>query len=283
QPDRVIFRPGQTLELTGKNPWIKPDTDPSLEQRHAPADNIVEAVDSNQSFVNLAHARVRYSTTNPSVATVSPSGKLRAVSVGVTAVNVTVDGVTGSTPIVVQQPLKITGGDAGMHTATTRPSNTTTSSNARSAGARSSSKHSATASHPAAKRPKVAVTVGSRSAAHGRSMVTAGPARTGRVASPASNDSAQRIVAPGSTFTASATLRDPRGAAPLKNVRLRLVAPRDWLVEPISPTRFARVNPGHSATTRWHVTVPSSARGGVKTLTVVANFRSASGPADATA
>ncbi len=112
QPDQVIFRPGQTLELTGKNPWIKPDTDPSLEQRHAPADNIVEAVDNNQSFVNLAHAKVSYSTTNPRVATVSPSGKLRAVSVGVTAVNVTVDGVTGSTPIVVKQPLKVMSGDA---------------------------------------------------------------------------------------------------------------------------------------------------------------------------
>jgi hypothetical protein len=43
------------------------------------------------------------------------------------------------------------------------------------------------------------------------------------------------------------------------------------------------VNPGHSVHTTWHVTVPSGAKGGVKTLTVVANFRSASGPADATA
>ncbi|HEY3944464.1 MAG TPA: glycoside hydrolase family 3 C-terminal domain-containing protein, partial [Solirubrobacteraceae bacterium] len=281
QPDQVIFRPGQTLELTGKNPWIKPDTDPSLEQRHAPADNIVEAVDNNQSFVNLAHAKVSYSTTNPRVATVSPSGKLRAVSVGVTAINVTVDGVTGSTPIVVKQPLKVMGGDARTHTATTRSSSTTTSSKTRSAGRRSGRTNSATRSHAAAERPKVAVTVQSRSAVHGR--FSAGPARAASAATTASNDSSQRIVGPGSTFTTSATLRDPRGAAPLRDVRLRLVAPGHWLVEPTSPTRFARVNPGHSVHTTWHVTVPSGAKGGVKTLTVVANFRSASGPADATA
>ena len=153
---------------------------------------------------------------------------------------------------MVKQPLKVMGGDAR-----------------------------ATRSHAAAERPKVAVTVQSQSAVHGR--FSAGPARAASAASTASNDSPQRIVGPGSTFTTSATLRDPRGAAPLRDVRLRLVAPGHWLVEPTSPTRFARVNPGQAVHTSWHVTVPSGAQGGVKTLTVVANFRSANGPADATA
>ena len=50
QPDQVVFQAGQTLNLTGKNPWIAPDTDAALEQPHASADNIVEAVNNDQSF-----------------------------------------------------------------------------------------------------------------------------------------------------------------------------------------------------------------------------------------
>jgi beta-glucosidase len=253
QPDQVIFRPGQTLYLTGRNTWIKPDTNPTLEQRHAPADNIVEAVNNDQSFVNLAHAKVSYSTTNPRVATVSPSGKLRAVSVGVTTLNVTVDGVTGSTPIVVKQPLKITGGAALRE------------------------------SRAASRRPKVAVTVNQGSAVQNRFATAEKPARGQRAKTTAPSGAQAKIVAPGSTFTTSATLRDPRGAAPLRDVNLKLIAPRHWLVEPTSPTHFARVNPGHSVHTSWHVTVAGGAKGGARTLTVVANFRSASGPADATA
>jgi beta-glucosidase len=104
EPDQVIFNPGQTLNLTGANPWLAPDTDPALEQKHAPAANIVEAVDNNQAFVNLSQAHVTYYSSNPRVASVSKSGVMTAVGDGVTNINVTVNGVTGSTPIVVQQP-----------------------------------------------------------------------------------------------------------------------------------------------------------------------------------
>ncbi len=107
QPDQVIFKPGDTLDLTGKNPWIAPDTNPSLEQPHAAADNIVEAVNNDESFVDLSHARVSYSSSNPHVATVSRSGMLTAVGHGVATISVTVNGVTGTTPIVVQQPLTL--------------------------------------------------------------------------------------------------------------------------------------------------------------------------------
>ncbi|MGE5286332.1 MAG: glycoside hydrolase family 3 C-terminal domain-containing protein [Micromonosporaceae bacterium] len=108
QPDRVVFKPGDTLDLTGKNPWIADDTNPSMEQPHATADNIVEAVNNDQSFVNLSHADVSYASSNPNVATVGPTGKVTAVAHGAAAISVTVNGVTGTTPIVVQQPFNLT-------------------------------------------------------------------------------------------------------------------------------------------------------------------------------
>ena len=102
QPDQVIFHVGETLKLTGKNPWIAPDTNSKLEQRHAPADNIIEAVNNDESFVDVHRAHVRYSSSSQRVATVSSGGVMKAISPGVATINVTVDGVTGSTVIVVQ-------------------------------------------------------------------------------------------------------------------------------------------------------------------------------------
>ncbi|MGE5287734.1 MAG: glycoside hydrolase family 3 C-terminal domain-containing protein [Micromonosporaceae bacterium] len=102
QPDHVVFQPGDTLGLTGKNPWIADDTNPSLEQPHARADNVVEAVNNDQSFVNLGKAKVSYSSSNPDVASVSPDGKVTMNGHGVASINVTVNGVTGSTPVVVK-------------------------------------------------------------------------------------------------------------------------------------------------------------------------------------
>jgi beta-glucosidase len=102
QPDQVIFHRGQTLDLAGKNRWIISDTDPALEQHHATADGIVEAVNNDQSFVNLSHAAVTYSSSDPAVATVSKDGIVKAAGLGVATINVTVDGVTGSAPIVVR-------------------------------------------------------------------------------------------------------------------------------------------------------------------------------------
>jgi beta-glucosidase len=102
QPDKVEFQPGDTLDLAGKNPWIADDTSPSLEQQHATADNIVEAVNNDQSFVDLSTAKVRYSSSNPRVASVSPGGKVTMNGHGVASINVTVNGVTGSTPVVVK-------------------------------------------------------------------------------------------------------------------------------------------------------------------------------------
>ncbi|HEY3748682.1 MAG TPA: glycoside hydrolase family 3 C-terminal domain-containing protein, partial [Pseudonocardiaceae bacterium] len=107
QPDQVVFKPGDTLDLTAKNPWIAPDTNSSLEQPHASADNIVEAVNTDQAFVDLSKARVRYSTSDPRVATVSPAGQVTLRAPGAATINVTVNGVTGTAPIVVSNPFTV--------------------------------------------------------------------------------------------------------------------------------------------------------------------------------
>ncbi|HEY4462862.1 MAG TPA: glycoside hydrolase family 3 C-terminal domain-containing protein [Streptosporangiaceae bacterium] len=105
QPGQVVFKPGQTLGLTGKNPWIAPDTNPALEQPHASASNIIEAVNNDQSFVNLSRARVSYSSSDPSVATVDSSGLVRAIKDGVATIRVKVNGVPGSAVVLVQGTL----------------------------------------------------------------------------------------------------------------------------------------------------------------------------------
>src|SRR5581483_10921046 len=58
QPDKVVFTPGQHLNLAGRNPWIKDDTGQA--DQHVRADAIVEAVNNDESFVNLRTAGVRY-------------------------------------------------------------------------------------------------------------------------------------------------------------------------------------------------------------------------------
>jgi beta-glucosidase-like glycosyl hydrolase len=102
QPDQVVFLPGRTFRLNAVNPWIAPDTNPSLEQHHATADNIIEAVNNDQSFVNLSRARVSYASSDLRVARVSNSGVLTAGGPGVATVSVTVNGVTGTIPVVVE-------------------------------------------------------------------------------------------------------------------------------------------------------------------------------------
>ncbi|MEV7095033.1 glycoside hydrolase family 3 C-terminal domain-containing protein [Amycolatopsis sp. NPDC051045] len=105
QPDQVVFAPGQSLDLTGKNPWIADDTAQAAE--HVPADHIVEAVHDDQSFVDLARARIGYRSSDPRVAQVSRTGKVTMVAPGVATISVTVDGVTGTTPVVVEQPFTL--------------------------------------------------------------------------------------------------------------------------------------------------------------------------------
>lgn len=107
QPGQVVFKAGDTLNLTGKNPWIAPDTDPTLEQQHAAADSIVEAADNDQSFADLSRSRVTHRSSDPRVATVSRTGVVAMRAPGAATIEVTVDGVTGTAPIVVQSPFTL--------------------------------------------------------------------------------------------------------------------------------------------------------------------------------
>ncbi|HEX4223430.1 MAG TPA: glycoside hydrolase family 3 C-terminal domain-containing protein [Pseudonocardiaceae bacterium] len=109
QPDQVDYQVGQTLDLTGKNPWIKDDTDPTQEQRNLSitADNIVEAADNDGSFADLTKTPVSYRSSDPTVATVSDKGLVTAVGDGTATITATVNGVCGSTPIVVGHAVSV--------------------------------------------------------------------------------------------------------------------------------------------------------------------------------
>ncbi|MFJ9782791.1 glycoside hydrolase family 3 C-terminal domain-containing protein [Amycolatopsis sp. NPDC101161] len=109
QPDQVVFAPGQSIDLAGRNPWIADDT--AQAAQHVPADHVVEAVNNDQSFVDLAHKRVTYRSSDPRVAQVSRTGKVTLIAPGVATIGVTVDGVTGSTPVVVKQPFTLSAPD----------------------------------------------------------------------------------------------------------------------------------------------------------------------------
>jgi beta-glucosidase len=106
QPDQVVFAPGQSVDLTGTNPWIADDT--AQAAQHVPADHVVEAVNNDETFVDLSRTPVRYRSSNPRVAQVSPAGKVTLVAPGVATISATVNGVTGSTPVVVRQPFTLT-------------------------------------------------------------------------------------------------------------------------------------------------------------------------------
>jgi hypothetical protein len=110
QPESVQYKVGDTIDLTGKNHWIKDDTDHSKEQRNldVTADNVVEAVNNDQTFVDLAHAKVHYGSSDPKVATVDDTGHVKVVGSGVATINVKVGGVTGSAVITAKYPFTAT-------------------------------------------------------------------------------------------------------------------------------------------------------------------------------
>jgi hypothetical protein len=109
QPEDVVLDAGDTFSLAGKNRWIADDTDHAKEQRDTSitADGVIEAVNNDQSFVDLGKARVSYASSDPAVATVDADGTVHAVADGVATLSATVDGVTGSAPIVVRHTLTL--------------------------------------------------------------------------------------------------------------------------------------------------------------------------------
>ena len=57
--------------------------------------------------MDLARAHVSYASSDPKVATVSRPASVTAVGHGVATISVTVNGVTGTTPVTVQQPFSL--------------------------------------------------------------------------------------------------------------------------------------------------------------------------------
>jgi beta-glucosidase len=95
QPETVIHTVGDSLDLTGRNPWITGVT----------ADHVVAAVNNDQSFVDLSQVEVAYHSSDPAVVTISGTGKAKAVGDGVATLTVTVGGVAGSAVAVVRSGL----------------------------------------------------------------------------------------------------------------------------------------------------------------------------------
>lgn len=102
QPQKLVYKVGETIDLNGTNKWIKSDINENREQPHAKADHIVEAVYNNGSFVNLANAEVKFRSDNTSVAIVNKKGIVKTVGHGVATITETVNGVSGSNVIVVK-------------------------------------------------------------------------------------------------------------------------------------------------------------------------------------
>ncbi|WP_328461723.1 glycoside hydrolase family 3 C-terminal domain-containing protein [Streptomyces sp. NBC_00448] len=134
QPENVEYTAGETLDLTGRNQWIKDDTTPANEpdrNMSVQADHVVEAVANDGSFLDLAKAHVRYSSSDPSVATVDGKGLVTAVGNGVATIKATVDGVTGSVPITVHHTLAVTAPQIAKAGSTTTVTTTYTNSGSR--------------------------------------------------------------------------------------------------------------------------------------------------------
>ncbi|MGF7231812.1 glycoside hydrolase family 3 C-terminal domain-containing protein [Arachidicoccus sp.] len=101
QPERLIYHSGETIDLKGKNKWIKSDINATQEDPHATADNIVEAVNNDGSFVNLSNTHIEYQSSNNSIAKVSDNGIVKLIGKGTVTITANVDGVSGSSVIVV--------------------------------------------------------------------------------------------------------------------------------------------------------------------------------------
>ncbi|WP_052425293.1 glycoside hydrolase family 3 C-terminal domain-containing protein [Streptomyces fulvoviolaceus] len=199
QPEAVAYDVGDTIDLTGRNHWIKDDTDPARQPGRnldVKADHVVEAVNNDGSFVdvkNLGKARVSYRSSDPSVATVSRDGLVTAVGNGVATISAAVDGVTGSAVITVHHPLTL---------------------------------------------------------------------------------DTDRMIRPGQTTTVKATYANG-GSTAVRDAAVELTTPDGWTAEAITPTRFARIAPGTTASVTWKVTVPANGSPGPYDLSVRAAYRGA--------
>lgn len=102
EPENLVYKAGETLDLSGKNKWIESDITPARKDFVPEADHIIEAVNNDESFADLSKAKINYKSSNDNVAEVSPNGIIRFKGPGVVAISATVEGVTGSAVFVVE-------------------------------------------------------------------------------------------------------------------------------------------------------------------------------------
>jgi beta-glucosidase-like glycosyl hydrolase len=102
QSEKLIFHVGETINLNDKNKWIKSDINPTREELHAIADNIMEAVNNDGAFADLSKCHVYYTSNNQSVAKVNDKGIVKTMGVGVATITATVNGISGSMVMVVK-------------------------------------------------------------------------------------------------------------------------------------------------------------------------------------
>jgi beta-glucosidase-like glycosyl hydrolase len=99
QPEKLVLRPGERLNLVGRNSWLSDLTGGRYPET---ADRIIEAARDDQSLVDLSRVPIRFTSNRPSVVRVGPRGRLKAVGRGVATVTVTVAKARGRAVIVVR-------------------------------------------------------------------------------------------------------------------------------------------------------------------------------------
>jgi hypothetical protein len=98
-PPRMVLKAGDTLDLRGRNPWLDGLAPTRFERI---GDTIVSAVRRDDTFVDIARAPLRFTSSRPSVLSVDPrTGVLRARSAGVATVTVRLGRAAASAVFVV--------------------------------------------------------------------------------------------------------------------------------------------------------------------------------------
>ena len=100
QPDQVVFTPGQTLDLAAKNPWIADDTAQAAQHSERGRDR--RGREQRRVLRRPRHAACQLQQQQPGRGHGQPQPAWSPrIAVGAATIRVSVDGVTGSTPIAV--------------------------------------------------------------------------------------------------------------------------------------------------------------------------------------
>src|SRR5436305_15088921 len=97
-PPQLVLARGQKLDLRGRNPWLDGLAPARYQSR---GDTIVSAVRRDDSFVDLAGVRIRFTSDRPNVLRADGNGVVTAVSPGVATITMKIGGASASTPFVV--------------------------------------------------------------------------------------------------------------------------------------------------------------------------------------